>query len=714
MNNEKRTELCLHTNMGDGLNSIVEYLDDYASEYIHAIAITDLNSVQAYQDAWENKKFLSKCTGGLLQIKIIYGLQIFVLLKEIDVVKVTLLAKNQTGLDNIYRLIGPTDVIEPETLKKHREGLMIGCDSGEPFFAELQKTVNPDFICVTTEDSRESVNAALSIGLPVCAVGDVHYRHASDRHAYEYLMKKTKPQYDEDSYTSRHLQKPQALMDHFAYLGEDAAHQIVIEEPNRIADMIEDLEPFPKEKEYPCFPRSDEKLQKACRDAAKQLYSEQLPDVIEKRLAKELTNIFKNKFSTRYLIAQNVCKAVRRTTIRSSAGNSLVSYLLGITDINPLPPHYICKECRHLEWTPQVQSGYDLPNIPCPECGNMMCGDGHHLPETFFMGWEGYAEPYFPLCIPASQEADIISILETAIPGFRVVCGRQISTVGWRSNRMIKTYRNENDGDTYLNSYYEQLTALKTGMQTVPGKYILVPKDTVIPLEKENGVMLTHMNDLDYQDRFLFEDILPYTRLDMLLALEEKTGVYVDDIPMNDAKVYASLCCTESIADAYSAGTDDEPYPFSQGKQRFYKLCGLLQPKNFSEMVHLDGLFHSSGILDAKSDCPSYAETVFLSRIFATGEDIAAYLHKKGVDEETAYRLSYAACKGRANWVHKDFDAELKKDVPKWFGEFCKNIRYLFPKAFCIDEMQLYVRLMWFKYYHPQAYLEAAAEFKEE
>lgn len=713
MNNEKRTELCLHTNMGDGLNSIVEYLDDYASEYIRAIAVTDLNSVQAYQDAWKNKIFLSKRTRGLLQIKIIYGLQIFVLLKEIDVVKVTILAKNQTGLDNIYRLIGPTDVIEPETLKECREGLIIGCDSGEPFFAELQKAVKPDFICVTTEDSRESVNDALSIGLPVCAVGDVRYRHASDRHAYEYLMKKTKPEYDEDSYTSRHLQKPQALMDHFSYLGEDVARQIVIEEPNRIADMIEDLEPFPKEKAYPCFPRSDEKLRKACPDAAKQLYGEQLPDVIEKRLATELTNIFKNGFSTRYLIAQNICKAMRRTTIRGSAGNSLVAYLLGITDINPLPPHYICKKCRHLEWTPQVQSGYDLPNIPCPECGNTMCGDGHNLPETFFMGWEGHVEPHFPLCIPASQEADIISILETAIPDFRIVCGRRISTVGWRSNRMIKAYRNENDGDTYLNSYSEQLAALKTGMQTVPGKYMLVPKDTVIPLETEKGVMLTHMNDLDYENRFLFEDILPYTRLDMLLALEEKTGVYIDDIPMNDAKVYASLC-TESIADDCSAGTDDKPHSFSQEKQRFYKLCELLQPKNFSEMVYLDGLFHSTGILDSKSDCFSYAGTAFLSRALATGEDIAFYLQKKGVDEETAYRLSYTLRKGRANWVHEELNAVLKKDVPKWFGEFCKNVRYLFPKAFCIDEMRLYVQLMWFKHYHPQAYWDTAAEFGEE
>lgn len=772
---EKRVELHTHTKMSamEGVSS-PEALISRAAEFGHkAIAVTDNCVVQAFPEAYRvAEQLANKGT----HIKVIYGMEAIIYDDESNLQShVVLLAKSQKGLKNLYKLVSwshlenlnkNTPCVTKEKLTELRDGLFVGCcTSGELFqavldekpremlrniaafydYLEIQPTdtflsVFENDKTITQEQLIEYNGVAVDLGeelhIPVCASGNVYFCDPEDE-VYRRILMHGCGRKDADVQAPLYLRTTEEMLDAFSYLGEKKAYEVVVSNPGRIADSIDFIQPVPKGVFWPKIDGSDDELQECVRSRAKKLYGNPLPDVVSDRLECELKTIIENGFSVIYVIAKRLVEDSEargyHVGSRGSAGSSLVAFLAGITEVNPLPPHYVCLNCGHTEFFADgtVGSGFDLPDKVCPICSSKMKGDGHNIPFETFAGLNGNKVPDIDLNFAGEYKTFAQNRLRSMFGRNHVFFAGTISTM---SERTASQYVDLYVRDHNLTIREEETSLLArglTGIKRSAGRHpcglMIVPAgfeaEDFTPLQYCDGdgeckEITTHFNFCDLCNSCLKVDILGYAVCDMIRRLEKDTGVKVGDIPMNDPAVYSlftspnALGVTAGEIDC-NTGTLSLPELSTPLALQILERC---KPESFSDLIKISGLSHGDGVWFGNARELIEEGVCTLKDVAAARDDIMIYLMEKGLDKETAFRIMEITRKGRSGQLFTDelVNRMRDKNIPEWYIDSLKKIRYVFPKAHTAAAVINAVRLGWYKLYYPKEYYNTCFSIRGE
>ena len=762
---EKRVELHVHTKMStmDGVSS-PEELISRAAEFGHkAIAITDNCVVQAFPEA---SRAAERLRNKGTPIKVIYGMEAIICDAETGLQSRTvLLAKNQKGLKNLYKMVSwshlenlhqSTPCITKEKLNELRDGLLIGCcTSGELFramidekpwrelriiaefydYLEIQpldtyRSVHEEDYTVTQEQllqyNRDVVDLGKELNIPVCAAGNVYFCDPEDE-IYRRILMHGRGEDNADDQIPLYLRTTEEMLDEFSYLGEKQAYEVVVSNPDCIADNIDFIQPIPQGIYYPHIDGSDDELQDCVRSRAKRIYGDPLPDVVSGRLERELKTITDNGFSVIYVIAKRLAEDSEahgyHVGSRGSVGSSLVAFLAGITEVNPLPPHYVCPSCRHTEFFADgtVGSGFDLPDKVCPLCSSKMKGDGHNVPFETFAGLSGDKMPDIDLNFAGDYQSFAQNCLRFILGRDHVFFAGTISTISWKT---ASQYVNQYVNDHNLKICKEEVALLAKGLIGIkrttgrhPGGLMIIPNEydaeDFTPLQYPANSIVgaevsTHFNFLDLHNFCLKVDILGHSVYDMIHQLEENAGVKVNDIPMNDPAVYSLFTSPDALGVTTEeigcdTGTLSLPEVSTPFVRQMLKMCN---PNNFSDLIKISGLSHGTDVWFDNAQYLISNGICTLTDVAAVRDDIMNYLMDKGLDKKTAFKIMEATRKGIANRIltEENINDMLGHGVPEWYIESLKKIRYMFPKAHAVAYMISAVRLGWYKLYYPKEY----------
>ncbi len=743
---KKRVELHVCTNMSDGVSS-AETLITRASEFGHtAIAITDVNVVQAFPEA-------ARIAEKLKSVKILYGSECRIMgpSGHSCPTPIIILAKNQAGLKNLYRLVSWLHLesikssepwcLTQEKLSELKEGLIIGSAdvSGETCRLFCDKISGfYDFLGITPHMSKEEVRKIARLGeecsIPVCAVGDVHYCDPVNNIFLGMIKEDQDP--DDPYYFPSHLLTTEGMLKAFDFLGEEKAYEVVVTNTNRIADEIEVLHPVPNGIYRPEIEGAEDELSECVYQCAKSNYGNPIPDFVKDRIENELNSIISNGFATHYIIAKRLVDHAKEdgyaVGTRGSVGSSLIAYLSGITQVNPLPPHYICPSCHHAEQANSAaDSGYDLLIKPCPVCSRKMQGDGHNIPFETFAGLYGSKEPDIDLNFPNSYQTKAKEHLHTMFGKERVLYAGTISPEGCRrAAKIVERFADRH----HVSLSNEEIALLAQGLEGKKrctgvhlGGIMIIPDgydaEEFTPLQyasddPKTSAVTTHFHFHDIQDALLKLDILGYTVLDRLKLLEKYTGIKASDVPTDDPAVYSLFTSPEALGVTaeeicFDTGTLSLPEFSTSFVEHMLKVC---QPKNFSELVRLSGLAHGTGVWRDNAEHLISDGTASISEVIGARDDIMLDLIKYGIDRATAYKIMEITRKGKAatNLTPQHIQTMSEHHVPQWYINSIKKISYMFPKAHAVEYVRYAVILAWYKLYHPQAYYQAYFEVERE
>lgn len=765
---EKRVELHLHTKMSTmkGVSS-AETLISRAAEFGHrAIAVTDDCAVQAFPEAYQaSKRLANKGTN----IKVIYGMEAIIHDDESNLQScAVLLAKSQKGLKNLYKLVSwshlenlhkNTPCITKEKLTELRDGLYIGCcTSGELFRAvcngkprDLLRNIAEyyDYLEIQPADTylsvfendntltqeqlleynRVVVDLGAELNIPVCATGNVFFCDPEDE-VYCRILMHGRGMDNADDQTPLYLRTTNEMLDAFSYLGEKKAYEVVVSNPGRIADSIDFIQPVPQGMFYPDVDGSEDELQECVRSRAKKLYGDPLPDVVSERLERELKSIIENDFSVIYVIAKRMVEDSEahgyHVGSRGSVGSSLVAFLAGITEVNPLPPHYICPNCGHAEFFTDgtVGSGFDLPDKVCSICSSRMKGDGHNVPFETFAGLNGNKVPDIDLNFAGEYQSFAQNYLRSMFGRNHVFFAGTISTMAEKTaTQYVKLYVSDNNltisGDEVA-LLAQGLVGIKRNTGRHPGGLIIIPDEfdaeDFTPLQypannSANAEVSTHFHFHDLYDLCLKVDILGHTVHDVIHKLEEDTGVKVGDIPMNDPAVYSLFTSPDALGITTeeiecNTGTLSLPEVSTPFVRQMLELCN---PQSFSDLIKISGLSHGTNVWLDNAQYLIEKGVCSLADVIAVRDDIMNYLMEKGLDKIEAFKIMENTRKGRADRMLTDENINnmLDHGVPEWYIESLTKIRYMFPKAHAVAYMISAIRLGWYKLYYPKEYYKA-------
>lgn len=600
---KERVELHVHTKMSekDGVASISEYIKCAVGRGYPAIAVTDHGCVQAFPEAMRTAETYKKQGE---KIKIIYGMEAYCKDNtEAQPFHLTILVQNQVGLKNLYLLISQSylhffqgvPVIMKEELQKHRTGLLIGsgCGNGRLFcacarekspeelytiardydFLEIQPVWNCKHITLDGEKiqkelqriNRIIVQIGEKMQIPICATGNVHYLESEDTQA-RCILKNSRGISENTSQDTLHFRSTEEMLETFNWLGKKKAYEVVVENTNKIAERIEEVRPIPQVRFRPNIATVEEQLEKIVRDRAKTLYGKVLPDRIKERLEKELSVVRKQKTASLFFIAQMQIERSKQqgypVMTRGSAGASLLSYLLGISEVNPLPPHYRCPNCRYIEFFSKTGdvSGFDLPQKNCPVCGENMERDGQDIPWQDLLGRDGEKIPDFDLNFSGEyiERGQAKQYLEEMFGKMHVVKAGTVMTV---SERLAMGYIREYEKNKDMEFSKEQrarlvnlLTGVKRASSCQPGGFFVIPEnfsaEDFTPLQYErnnpNWEICTHFDFCDLTATLLNLVNLRSNVLSLYHYLEKSTGISAAKASIFDPAVYERLFSTAS------------------------------------------------------------------------------------------------------------------------------------------------------------------------